>query len=207
MGPQNSLHFFPFLIWTVSSPILTNKPSLGFPFLYPLIKMGPPCSNTTLDLPLTFWGFPGGASGKEPTCLCRKHKRHRFNSWVRKIPWRGTWQPTQYPYLGNTVDRGAWQAIVHRVIQSWTQLKQLSMHRSVSRVHVSPKSADHLLDTVHSFGPIILRGPCHISKILTVWAMSEYFLWSKGQLLYFTHSSTRKDTVGRLLGLPETSVS
>ena len=21
-------------------------------------------------------GFPGGASGKEPTCQCRKHKRH-----------------------------------------------------------------------------------------------------------------------------------
>ena len=26
------------------------------------------------------------------------------------------------------IDRGAWQAIVHRVAQSWTQLKQLSMH-------------------------------------------------------------------------------
>ena len=35
------------------------------------------------------WGFPDGASGKEPICQCRRHKRHRFNSWVRKIPWRG----------------------------------------------------------------------------------------------------------------------
>ena len=26
------------------------------------------------------WGFPGGASGKEPTCQCRRHKRHRFDS-------------------------------------------------------------------------------------------------------------------------------
>ena len=23
--------------------------------------------------------FSGGASGKEPTCQCRRHKRHRFN--------------------------------------------------------------------------------------------------------------------------------
>ena len=39
-------------------------------------------------------GFPGGANGKEPICQCRRHKRHRFNPWVRKIPWRRKWQPT-----------------------------------------------------------------------------------------------------------------
>ena len=39
-------------------------------------------------------GFPGGASGKEPTCQCRQHKRHMLNPWVRKIPWRRSWQPT-----------------------------------------------------------------------------------------------------------------
>ena len=32
--------------------------------------------------------FPGGASGKEPVCQCRRCKRCRFNPWVRKIPWR-----------------------------------------------------------------------------------------------------------------------
>ena len=37
--------------------------------------------------------FPGGASGKEPTCQCRRHKRHGFNPWIRKIPWRRKWQP------------------------------------------------------------------------------------------------------------------
>ena len=39
-------------------------------------------------------GFPGSTSGKEPTCQCRRHKRHRFNPWVRKIPWRRKWQGT-----------------------------------------------------------------------------------------------------------------
>ena len=33
-------------------------------------------------------GFPGGASGKEPACQCRRHKRCRFDPWFRKIPWR-----------------------------------------------------------------------------------------------------------------------
>jgi len=39
-------------------------------------------------------GFPGGASGKELACQCRRHKRLRFNPWVGKIPWKRAWQPT-----------------------------------------------------------------------------------------------------------------
>ena len=34
-----------------------------------------------------FKGFPGGASGKEPACQCCRHRRCRFDSEVRKIPW------------------------------------------------------------------------------------------------------------------------
>jgi len=39
-------------------------------------------------------GLPGGTSGKEPTCQCRRHKRPGFDIWVGKIPWRRAWQPT-----------------------------------------------------------------------------------------------------------------
>ena len=38
--------------------------------------------------------LPGGASGKELTCQCRRHKRHWFNPWVRKIPYRKIRQPS-----------------------------------------------------------------------------------------------------------------
>ena len=38
--------------------------------------------------------FPGGASGKGPTCQGMRHKRHGFHPWVRKIPLRRAWQPT-----------------------------------------------------------------------------------------------------------------
>ena len=38
--------------------------------------------------------FSGGASGKESACQCRRHKRCRFNPWVRKISCRRKWQPT-----------------------------------------------------------------------------------------------------------------
>ena len=36
------------------------------------------------------WGFSVDASGKEPACQCRKHKRRGFDPWVGKI----LWQPT-----------------------------------------------------------------------------------------------------------------
>ena len=35
-------------------------------------------------------------------------------------------KPLQYSCLENTMDRGAWQATVHGVTKSQTQLKQLS---------------------------------------------------------------------------------
>ena len=34
---------------------------------------------------MVFRGFPGGASGKEPTCQYRRHKRCGFDPWVRKM--------------------------------------------------------------------------------------------------------------------------
>ena len=48
--------------------------------------------------------------------------RLRFDPWVGKIHWRSAWQPTQYSCLENSMDRGAWQAIVHRIAKSWTSL-------------------------------------------------------------------------------------
>ena len=38
--------------------------------------------------------FPGGPSGKEPTCQCKRHERCGFNPGVGKIPYRRAWQHT-----------------------------------------------------------------------------------------------------------------
>ena len=47
-----------------------------------------------------------------------------------RSPGEGNDNPLQYSCLGNPMDRGAWQGIVHRVrvAKSWTQLKQFSTH-------------------------------------------------------------------------------
>ena len=64
--------------------------------------------------------FPGGSSGKEPTCQCR---RHWFDPWVRKAPWRRAWQPTPVFLPGKSHEQRSLAATVHGVAKSQTCLK------------------------------------------------------------------------------------
>ena len=54
--------------------------------------------NTVL---LTIVGFPGGASGKEHTAKAGA-LGDMGSTWVRKIPWRRTWQSTLVFLPGET---------------------------------------------------------------------------------------------------------
>ena len=38
--------------------------------------------------------FPGSSDGKEPTCQCKRCRRHGFYPWIGKVLWRRAWQPT-----------------------------------------------------------------------------------------------------------------
>ena len=49
----------------------------------------------------------------------------------RRAPGVGNGNPLQYACLENSMNRGAWRATVHRITQSWTQLKRLSKHAKV----------------------------------------------------------------------------
>ena len=114
--------FFPTEIEYFSQSILSASLKWICPHL--TIKLDlPSCSFLYLLL-----GFPGGTSGKEPICQCRRHKRHGFGPWVRRSPGEGHSSPLQYSYLDNVMDRGAWWATIQRVTKSRTQLQQLSMH-------------------------------------------------------------------------------
>ena len=42
-------------------------------------------------LSLVLWGLPRWCSGKESAY---QYRRHEFDPWVGKIPWRRIWQPT-----------------------------------------------------------------------------------------------------------------
>ena len=60
-------------------------------------------------------GFPDCASGKEPTCQCRRCKRHGFDPWVGlgRSPGGRHGNPLQYSCLENPMDGGALWATVH----------------------------------------------------------------------------------------------
>ena len=81
------------LSWDLKETSLTwkFKDSCTPPLL--IFKMG---LFTRSPLAMDIWsmGFPGGTSGKEPTCQCIRHKRLEFDPWIGKIPWRRAWQPT-----------------------------------------------------------------------------------------------------------------
>ena len=61
------------------------------------------------------WGFRWWLSGKEPTRQCT---RCGFDSWLGKNPGEGNGNPLQHPCLGNSMDRGAWEGIVHELQKS-----------------------------------------------------------------------------------------
>ena len=73
-------------------------------------------------------GFPGGSSGKEPTCQCRRHMRWSFDPWVRKICWRRAWQPTPVFLRGESHGQRSLASYSPWVAKSQTWLKHLSIH-------------------------------------------------------------------------------
>ena len=53
-----------------------------------------------------------------------------------RSPGEGHGNPLQYSCLENPMDRGAWWAMVHRVVKSQTQLNRLSTHNVFSMIYV-----------------------------------------------------------------------
>ena len=80
-------------------------------------------------LGIYWWvGFPGGISGKESACHCRRLRDTGLIPGSGRSPGGGHGNTLQYSWLENPMDRGAWKATVHRVTKTWSWLKQLSMH-------------------------------------------------------------------------------
>ena len=94
---------------------------------------------------------PGGASGEEPACQCRRHKRCGLGS----IP--GSEDPPEGGMATHSIilawriptDRGAWRATVRRVTKSRTRLKRLSMQGSRDRRHQHIRLMPSQQDSVH----------------------------------------------------------
>ena len=62
-------------------------------------------------------GLGGGSLVKNPPTNARDLG---LNSGLGRFPGEANGNPLQYSCLGNPMDRGAWQAIVHRVTKKQT---------------------------------------------------------------------------------------
>ena len=68
------------------------------------------------------WGFPGGPVVKNPPARAGDARDAGSIPGSGRSPRKGNGNPLQYSCLGNSMDRGAWWATVHRVTKSSTQL-------------------------------------------------------------------------------------
>ena len=72
-------------------------------------------------------GFPGDSDGKESACNVEDPGSI---SGSARSPEEGNNYdyPLQYSCLENSMDREAWQATVHEITKSWTQLSDEHFH-------------------------------------------------------------------------------
>ena len=63
--------------------------------------------------------FPGGSGGKESACNAGDPGSI---PGLGRSPGEGNCYPPLYSCQGNPTDRGDWQATVHGIEKSWTQL-------------------------------------------------------------------------------------
>ena len=94
-------------------------------------------------------GLPRWLSGKESACQCR---RHRFDPWVGKIPWRRTWKLSSVFLLGKSygerslVDYSPWghERVGDDLASKTTKLSVLTLYNSylLDSIHFLPSRLD-----------------------------------------------------------------
>ena len=78
-------------------------------------------------------GLPGDSDGKESSC---NEGDLGLIPGLGRSPGEGNGYPLQYSGLENCMDRGAWQATVHRVAKSWTGLSDFHFHTYIRGTYI-----------------------------------------------------------------------
>ena len=94
-----------------------------------------------MKLPSLYGDFPGGTAVKNPPAKAGDTRDTGSFPGPERSPGVGNGNPSQYSCLENSMDRGAWWAIVHTVTKSWTWL---STHIHVLSLYARFKGHFHL---------------------------------------------------------------
>ena len=130
--------------------------------------------NTPLWIYRSLRVFPGGNSGKEPTCQCRRHKRCGFDPWGREDPlevgiethssilaWRTPW--TEKPSRLQFIEK---QRVRHNRSDLACRSLRSLLYSSHRRTIIATSSSFLLL----------LLGPYHFCR-LSCSSLHEMFPW------------------------------
>ena len=98
-------------------------------------------------------GFPGGSDGTEPTCNMGDLG---LIPGLGQSPGEGNGYPLQYSGLENSMDKGAWRAIVHGVTKSWTLLSKFHFH------FFTGDYSHNLIITFNGIQSVKLLNPCAV---------------------------------------------
>ena len=82
--------------------------------------------------------FPGGTSGKESTCRCRRHRDAGSIPGSGQSPGGGNGNPLQCSCLENAIDRGPWWATVHGI----TEVSNTSEHSETKTAVETPSTVN-----------------------------------------------------------------
>ena len=102
-------------------------------------NISPSCDSSRISM---FWRLIVACAGasqvalvvkKKPSCQCRRCKRHRFNTWVRKIPWRMAWKHTPVFLPEESHGQRSLAATVHGVTEPDTTEVTACIHRQSSQ--------------------------------------------------------------------------
>ena len=142
-----------------------------------------------LEFPISkciHFGLPGGTSGKESACQCRRHKRRELNPWVRKIPRRRAWQPTSVFLPGESHEqRNLAGYTVQGVAKSQTPLKQLSTQCSTCTF-----SPTHVISLAQWSSPSLSHWTNPHSSLKAP-SNNTFYLWSFPGVPRVSHRSVR----------------
>ena len=146
-------------------------------------------------------GLPGGTSGKEPACQCRKHKGYGFDPWIGTIPWRRAWQRTPGFLPGEAHGQRSLAGHSPWGLKESDAAEWLSMHRPSCPASCSGNSAFSLHPvSVLSFSCPVVSGALRCHGLLP--RRASLSLTTSGSLPNFTFIASVMPSIHLILWCP-----
>ena len=120
-------------------------------------------------------GIPGGSEVKNLPVV-QETQRHRFNPWVRKIPWRRKWQPTPVILPGKSYGQRSLMAFIFKWLKTLKGKRNTSRYMKLHKIQLSMPINKMSLE--HSYiQSCIVYGCLHATracKELSSWQQTHY---------------------------------